>query len=373
VEVDHKVAQQFDCPRQVARVSPLGRGHINDTFLVAFEDGPDHVLQRINHFVFPRPEWVMDNIVRVTQHLQAKVAHLPDCHQRSLRVIHTRHGRSVHRDEQGQYWRMYSRLHPMQSYDQLQTHRQAYFVGRSFGEFQGLLADLPQPRLHETIADFHHTPRRLARLLHVAGADPQRRRALAQREIDFARKREHRVELLVECQRRGEIPERITHNDTKLNNLMFDEAGNEPLCVLDLDTVMPGLVHYDFGDMIRTGCATAAEDEEDLELVDFDRHLFSGICEGYLEAGRSFLTAREVEHLAFSAILMTLEVGIRFLTDYLEGDVYFKVHHPEHNLQRARSQFELVRKLEAAEGELHDQVMQTWERSLSGEKLEVRG
>lgn len=369
MEVDHKVAQHFDCPRQIARVSPLGRGHINDTFLVTFKDGPDHVLQRINHFVFPRPEWVMDNIVRVTQHLQAKVAHLPDCHQRSLRVIHTRQGRSVHRDDQGQYWRMYSRLHPMQSYDQLQTHRQAYFVGRSFGEFQGLLADFPQPRLHETIADFHHTPRRLARLLHVAGADPQRRRVLAQREIDFASKRQHRVELLVECQRRGEIPERITHNDTKLNNLMFDEAGNEPLCVLDLDTVMPGLVHYDFGDMIRTGCATAPEDEEERDLVDFDRQLFSGICEGYLEAGRSFLTTREVEHLAFSAILMTLEVGIRFLTDYLEGDVYFKVHHPEHNLRRARSQFELVRKLEAAENELHDQVMQTWERSLSGEKL----
>ena len=369
MEVDHRIAQHFKGPRQVTRISPLGRGHINDTFLVLFADGPDHVLQRINHFVFPRPEWVMDNIVRVTEHLQAKVAHLPDCHQRSLRVIPTQQERSVHIDEQGHYWRMYARLHPMQSYDQLQTPRQAYFVGRSFGEFQALLADLPQPRLHETIADFHHTPRRLARLLHVAQADPQRRRTRAQREIDFAQDRHHRVEMLIECQRRGEIPERITHNDTKLNNLMFDEVGNEPLCVLDLDTVMPGLVHYDFGDMIRTGCATAAEDEEDLSVVDFDRHLFSGISQGYLEAGRAFLTEREVEHLAFSAILMTLEVGIRFLTDYLEGDLYFKVHHPEHNLQRARSQFELVRRLESAESELHDIVMETWNRSLMGERV----
>lgn len=360
MDVDQLIAQEFECPRQVRRISPLGNGHINDTFLVQFTDGPDHVLQRINHFVFPRPEWVMDNIVRVTQHLQSKLGHLADGHQRSLRVIHTRQGRSLHIDSKGQFWRMYHRLHPMQSYEQLQTPRQAYFVGRSFGEFQALLADLPQPRLHETIADFHHTPRRLARLLNVAQADPQRRRVSAQREIEFARERQARVETLVDLQRRGEIPERITHNDTKLNNLMFDEAGNEPMCVLDLDTVMPGLVHYDFGDMIRTGCATCAEDEEDLEQVDFDHELFRGISRGYLEAGRSFLTQSEVEQLAFSAILMTLEVGIRFLTDYLEGDLYFKVHHPEHNLQRARSQFQLVRRLEAAESQLHDLVMQTW-------------
>ena len=360
MEVDHQVAYHFDGPRKVRRISPLGRGHINDTFLVNFEDGPDHVLQRINHFVFPRPEWVMDNIVRVTQHIQKKVEHMADGPQRSLRVIHTRQGRSCHVCDQGHHWRMYNRLHPMQSYDQLQTPRQAYFVGRSFGEFQAQLADLPSPRLHETIQDFHHTPRRLARLLQVAQSDTQRRRAGAQRELDFAQQRQHRVELLVECQRRGELPERITHNDTKLNNLMFDEGGNEPLCVIDLDTVMPGLIHYDFGDMIRTGCATAAEDEEDVERVDFDRNLFSGICQGYLEAGRTFLTPLEVEHLAFSAILMTLEVGIRFLTDYLEGDPYFKVHHPEHNLQRARSQFQLVRRLEAAESELHDLVMEQW-------------
>ncbi len=360
MDVDYQIPQHFDCPRQVRRISPLGNGHINDTFLVVFADGPDHVLQRINHFVFPRPEWVMDNILRVTQHLQGKFSHLPDGHLRSLRVVQTRQGRSLHIDEKGRFWRMYHRLHPMQSYEQLQTPRQAYFVGRSFGEFQAQLADLPQPRLHETIADFHHTPRRLTRLLHVAQADPQRRRVKAQRELNFAQEGQHRVEMLVDLQRRGEIPERITHNDTKLNNLMFDQAGNEPLCVLDLDTVMPGLIHYDFGDMIRTGCATAAEDEEDLERVDFDRELFRGICQGYLEAGRSFLTEREVEHLAFSAILMTLEVGVRFLTDYLEGDLYFKVHHPEHNLQRARAQFELVRRLEAAESELQDQVMQTW-------------
>jgi Ser/Thr protein kinase RdoA (MazF antagonist) len=360
--VNPQIAQEFVGPRQVSKILPMGRGHINDTFLVHYQDGPDRVLQRLNSHVFPRPEWVMDNIVRVTEHLQSKLAHLSDAEKRHLRVIPTHSGHSLFVDPEGHHWRMYNRLHPMLSYEQLQNPRQAYCVGHSFGAFQALLADLPQPRLHETIADFHHTPRRLHRLLQVAQADTQRRRALAQREVDFAQAREQRVGRLIEGQHRGDLPERITHNDTKLNNLLFDPQSQEPMCVVDLDTVMPGLVHYDFGDMIRTGCATAAEDEEDLDRIDLDRDLFAGIARGYLEAGRSFLKDSEVEHLAFSGILMTLEVGIRFLTDYLEGDCYFKVHHPDHNLQRARSQFALVSCLEKAENELHDLVMAIWAR-----------
>ena len=359
--VDHHIASEFIGPQLVSAILPMGRGHINDTFLVHYHDGPDRVLQRLNSHVFPRPEWVMDNIVRVTEHLQRKLSHLPDADQRHLRVISTHSGHSLFVDPQGHHWRMYNRLHPMHSYEQLENARQAYCVGHSFGTFQAQLADLSQPRLHETIADFHHTPRRLQRLIQVSQADPHRRRALAQREVDFAQARQHRVQSLIEAHRRGELPERITHNDTKLNNLLFDPQGQEPMCVVDLDTVMPGLVHYDFGDMIRTGCATAPEDEENLELVDFDREFFLGITRGYLEAGRGFLTEAEVQQLAFSGILMTLEVGIRFLTDYLEGDVYFKVHHPEHNLQRARSQFALVSRLEAAENELHDLVMTLWQ------------
>lgn len=358
--VDSALAKKFEGPEKVSSIQPLGRGHINDTFLVQYLDGPDRVLQRLNNHVFPRPEWVMDNIVRVTQHIHAKVAHLPDAAMRRLEVIPTRLGKALHIDEQGRHWRMYNRVYPTLSYDQLQNPRQAFWVGHSFGEFQAQLADLPQPRLHETIADFHHTPRRLQRLLHMAQSDPQQRRFRAQREIDFAQARHHRVELLLDLHRRGRIPERITHNDTKLNNLLFDPEGNQPLCVVDLDTVMPGLIHYDFGDMIRTGCATAAEDEEDLELVGWNRDFFEGIVRGYLKAGQSFLTAAEIEHLAFSGILMTLEVGIRFLTDYLEGDVYFRVHHPEHNLQRARSQFALVGQLEAAESQMQDLVLQVW-------------
>ena len=344
VITDH-IACEFLGPRQVSAIHPMGRGHINDTFLVEYHDGPDRVLQRLNRHVFPRPEWVMDNIVRVTRHLEQKLSHLADARSRHLQVIPTLGGQSLFVDGQGDCWRMYNRLHPMLSYDQLANPRQAYCVGHSFGEFQALLADLPSPRLHETIADFHHTPRRLSRLLEVAQADTQRRGVRAQSEIDFARARQSRTELLL----RGQLPERITHNDTKLNNLLFDPQSNEPMCVVDLDTVMPGLVHYDFGDMIRTGCATAAEDEANLDQVGFDRDLYQGIATGYLEAGRA------------SGSLMTLEVGIRFLTDYLEGDVYFKVHHPEHNLQRARSQFALVERLEQAEAELHDMIMALWQ------------
>ncbi len=354
------VALQFQGPRQIRDIEPLGRGHINDTYRVAYHDGPDRVLQRLNTYVFPRPEWVSDNIVRVTQHLRSKVSHLPDGQCRCLEVVATHQGHFLHHDEQGRCWRMYERVQPVTSFDQLQSAQQAYYVGRSFGEFQAQLVDLPGPRLHETIGDFHHTPKRLARLLQVSEGDPMRRRTSAQWEVDFAHQRQSRVGHLIQRQLRGEIPERITHNDTKLNNLLFDKHGLEPLCVVDLDTVMPGLIHYDFGDMVRTGCATAEEDEENLELVDFDRELFAGMARGYLEAGQSFLSLNEIEELAFSCILMTLEVGIRFLTDYLEGDVYFKVHHPDHNLQRARSQFALVRRLEAAEAELTELVLDRW-------------
>lgn len=365
MELTFEVARQFSGPQVPVSVRPMGRGHINDTFLLEYADGPDQVLQRLNLFVFPEPDLVMDNIRRVTDHVAAKVAHLPQASLRTLRVVPTRTGAALYRDSEGQCWRMYPRLYPVQSFDQLQTAQQAYFVGRTFGEFQAQLSDLPAPRLHETIAGFHDTPRRLARLLEVAAADPQGRRASVAAELEFAEARRERVQHLLRRHRQGEIPERITHNDTKLNNLLFDADGREPLCVVDLDTVMPGLVHYDFGDMVRTGCATAPEDEPQPERMGVNRELFQSMTRGYLEAGRDFLLPAEVEELAWAAVLMTLEVAIRFLTDYLEGDVYFKVHHPEHNLQRARSQFALVSRLEACEAEFQDLVDELWTQGAS--------
>lgn len=358
--MSEEVALQFQGPCQVREIAPLGRGHINDTFLVCYHDGPDRVLQRLNTFVFPQPQAVMENILRVSRHLRSKAQSLPAADRRYLDVILTHQQQPLHVEFDQQVWRMYGRVQPVTSYDQLQTPQQAFFVGRSFADFQAQLVDLPGPRLHETIRDFHHTPRRLKQLIQVAEADPLGRRESARAELDFALERESRLGHLLRRHELGEIPERVTHNDTKLNNLLFDEHGQEPLCVVDLDTVMPGLVHYDFGDMVRTGCATCEEDEPDPERVDFDRSLFSELARGYLEGGRDFLTLAEVEELAFSAVLMTLEVGIRFLTDYLAGDCYFKVHHPQHNLQRARAQFALVRRLERAEAELRDRVLECW-------------
>lgn len=360
MDVNLELPLQFQGQCQPLEVTPLRRGHINDTYLVRYADGGDRVLQRLNTYVFPKPEQVMENIQRVTRHLAGKCHGRPDAEMRCLRVIPTVDGSSFHRDANGHCWRMYPRLQPVQSFDQMQTARQAHCVGHSFGEFQAQLADLPAPRLHEVIADFHNTPKRLNRLLEVSGhARPERLQAAAEL-LKFAVARRGSAERLLARHAQGDFPERITHNDTKLNNLLFDHSGQHPLCVVDLDTVMPGLVHYDFGDMVRTGCSLAAEDEPDLSKVDFSRELFRGLVEGYLEAGRDFLWEAEVEELAFAGTLLTLEVGIRFLTDYLEEDVYFKTHHPEHNLQRARSQFALVARLEAAEPELREIVSRAW-------------
>ncbi len=358
------ICRRFAVGGEVRAISPLGRGHINDTFLVQYERGPDRVLQRLNTHVFPLPHQVMDNILRVSRHLETKVSHLPHGQRRYLRVVLTETGEALLQDAQQQAWRMYDRVDPALNFDRLETRQQAGSVGRSFGQFQAQLADLPEPRLHETIADFHHTPRRLKRLQEVAEADPHRRLAAVGAEIDFVLQRQARIEHLQARFERGELPERITHNDTKLNNLLFDEHGHEPLCVVDLDTVMPGLVHFDFGDMIRTGCNLADEDEADLHRVGLDFGLFEAMAGGYLEAGKDFLTPAEVDELPASAALMTLELGIRFLTDHLEGDRYFKIHHPGHNLQRARSQFALVKSLEQAEPRMQDWMLTRWQQLL---------
>ena len=358
------ICHRFAVSGQIRCISPLGRGHINDTFLIEFDNAPDRVLQRLNTHVFPLPHQVMENILRVSQHLEAKVRHLPHADRRCLRVILTDSGEPLLRDSQEQAWRMYDRVDPTLNFDRLETLEQARQVGLSFGNFQAQLADLPQPRLHETIPDFHHTPRRLARLLEVAEGNPCGRLGEVRAELDFARQRQARIQHLQARFERGELPERITHNDTKLNNLLFDEHGQEPLCVVDLDTVMPGLVHFDFGDMIRTGCNRADEDEAQLERIGLDFRLFEAMAGGYLEAGRDFLTAVEVEELVGSVALITLELGVRFLTDHLEGDRYFRIHHPGHNLQRARSQFALVESLERAEPQMQDWVMGRWQQLL---------
>ena len=328
--------------------APYGSGHINDSYCAVFHRASRKeraILQRMNHHIFRDPVSLMDNIQRVTSHLAQQLNGQADCDRRVLTLIPTHDGRFWHRDEEGAYWRAYRFIENATSYDAVQSPRQAYEAARAFGRFQQMLASLPSPRLHETIPDFHNTPKRFAALEEAISADELGRVALAGREIEFALARQSFVGALLQAN----LPERVTHNDTKFNNVLLDDASGEGLCVIDLDTVMPGLVAYDFGDMVRTTTTSVMEDERDLAKVHMDFSMFEGLLRGYLETAGAFLAAAERQTLAFSGKLITLEIGIRFLTDFLRGDTYFKVHRQGHNLDRCRTQFKLVESIEQQE------------------------
>ena len=235
----------------------------------------------------------------------------------------------------------------------------AYQAARAFGSFQQLLADLPAPRLVETIPDFHNTPRRFADLELAIGADSANRASGSRAEIDFALAHRAITGCLVELQSLGKIPERITHNDTKINNVMLDDSTGHGICVIDLDTVMPGLIHYDFGDMVRSATRSGSEDERDLSKITMRPDMFESLTRGYLESAGGFLNRTEIDNLAFSGILITFEIGIRFLTDHLAGDVYFKIHRPNHNLDRCRTQFKMVQEMEKKRA-LMDKMVQSY-------------
>jgi Ser/Thr protein kinase RdoA (MazF antagonist) len=297
------------------------------------------LLQRINTQIFHDPVALMKNIERVTTHLAGKE---PDGSRRVLTLVRTCEGQAWQMDAEGSFWRMYRFIEGTRSYDVVETATQAYEAARAFGEFQRMLAELPAPRLHETIPDFHSTPKRLEALKRAIEADALGRAAGAEREIAFALERESVTRLLVEAG----LPERVTHNDTKINNVLLDERTGQRICVIDLETVMPGLAPYDFGDMVRTMTCRAAEDERDLSLVRIEMEMFEALARGYLSVAGSFLTNAEKGMLVEAGRVITLEQGIRFLTDYLDGDRYFKVHRPGQNLDRARAQFRLVESLE---------------------------
>lgn len=334
-----------------------GSGHINDTYAVVMNQAGTlvrYILQRINQNVFKQPGAVMENIERVTSHLHARTEKkfAADASRRSLTLVRARDGNAWHVDEAGNYWRCYFFIEGARTYDQIETPQQACAAARAFGEFQKQLADLPAPRLHETIPHFHDTRSRFEALRRAIAADSRNRAALVRDEIAFALRREAIVDVLLRAQADGELPERVTHNDTKLNNVMLDDHTGEGICVIDLDTVMPGLTLYDFGDMCRTACRPAAEDELDLSKVTVRVDMFEALARGYLSSAGDFLVKAEKERLAFSARLITFEIGLRFLTDYLEGDKYFKIHRPSHNLDRARVQFRMVESFEKDEAEL---------------------
>jgi Ser/Thr protein kinase RdoA (MazF antagonist) len=326
------ITGQFQVGGEFITATPLGSGHINDTFCVTCRDRRI-VLQRINTQIFRNPVALMENVVHVTAYLGAP------------KLILARDDRPFHRDDAGNYWRMYHFIDNARTFDTVESPRQAFAAANAFGQFQKSLAGLPPPRLHETIPDFHHTPKRFAALQQAITADAHNRARSAAAEIGFALQHESTTGVLLDA----DLPERTTHNDTKFNNVLFDNTTGAAVCVIDLDTVMPGLALYDFGDMVRSTTSSTAEDERDLAKVRMQWEMFEALARGYLEATGSFLTPAEKRLLAFSGKLITFEVGIRFLTDYLNGDVYFKVHRPGQNLDRCRTQFKLVESIEQAE------------------------
>ena len=314
-----EAAGQFQFPGRVVSIEPHGNGHINDTYLVtcgASGAAIRYILQRINRRVFRDPRAVMQNIERVTSYLAAQTAGEPDCARRALALIPAKDGCAWHVDAEGDTWRSYRFVDRAVTYDTAQSTSQAFQAASAFGHFQQQLASLPAPRLIETIPDFHDTPKRFAALRRAIEADACNRAALARPEIDFALRHASITGTLLDAN----LPERITHNDTKLNNVLFDEATGEGICVIDLDTVMPGLALYDFGDMVRTTTSPAAEDERDLGKVIMQFPMFEALVRGYLSSAGDFLTQSEKQLLGFSGELITFEIGIRFLTDLLAGD-----------------------------------------------------
>jgi Ser/Thr protein kinase RdoA (MazF antagonist) len=332
---------------------PYGTGHINDTYASRFRSGDAvvrYIHQRVNPHVFKRPDLVMANVERVTTHLRRKVITAGgDPDRETLNLVPTRDGAAFCRDEEGHIWRTYLFIEGAHTYDLVRDHDLAQEAAFAFGRFQRLIADLPGEPLSETIPDFHNTVWRLAQFREAVARDPFGRAAAAKAEVAFIEARAAEASRLVDLHRAGRLPLRNAHNDTKFNNVMIDERTGAAVCVIDLDTVMPGFGVVDFGECVRTGAATAVEDERDLAKVKLDLAMFEALARGFLEATAGFLAPLEVELLPFACRLMTLENGMRFLTDHLRGDVYFKVHREGHNLDRARTQLRLVEEMERAE------------------------
>jgi hypothetical protein len=351
------ISKQFRIYGDFLSAQPYGSGHINDTYLVLFDqDGicTRYIIQRINHNIFKNPPALMENIERVTKHIRTKleVAHVENPSRHVLTIIPTKNNRCYYKDPGGDYWRAYFFIEKAQTYDTVQSNDQAFQAARMYGKFQEMLIDLPGPPLHETIADFHNAPVRFRQFQESLKADPLNRAAITKPEIDFLIENAwifDRLPILVE---KGKIPVRTTHNDTKINNVMLDEKTGKGVCIIDLDTVMPGLSLYDFGDLARTTLSPAAEDEPDLDNVYIDISRFKAILNGYLAAAGGFLNETERDNLVTGAKMMTLLIGMRFLIDFLDGDRYYKIHREAHNLDRCRVQFKLVQSMTKHEEEM---------------------
>ncbi|MBN2863350.1 MAG: aminoglycoside phosphotransferase family protein [Bacteroidales bacterium] len=327
-----------------------GNGHIHDTYFIETvqTDQDNYILQRLNNHVFKDIPKVQKNIERITQHLREKISLLPgsDIKRECLELIFSRDGKSWITDREGNYWRMYIFITDNKSYDVVDTPERAYEGGKAIGRFQAMLADLPGMPLFETIPSFHDVEKRIDNLIRVLKKDPVGRERVTERETEFILRRSDDMRIINQLGREGKIPVRITHNDTKFNNILFDQ-NDRSLCVIDLDTVMPGYFHSDFGDTIRTGANLASEDEKDLSAIEMDISLFEAFASGYLSEMRDTLNNVEKEYLAFAPLLMTYEQALRFLSDYINGDTYYKISHENHNLERARAQIKLLERMES--------------------------
>ncbi len=355
------LARQFAMPGDYMSHAPCGYGHINDTYEVRFNQAGTavrYILQRINHEVFTQPEDVMENIRRVTTHIADRLDALgePDASRKVLTLIPCRDGRFWHRDAEGNHWRGYFYIEGAEAHNHVNSTALAEEAARAFGVFQRHLSTMGGKRLADTIPDFHNTRARFNVFRRAVEENRAGRRDSVAREIDWCLSREATADLLLDLFAAGKLPERITHNDTKINNVLMDHQSGEGLCVMDLDTVMPGLALYDFGDLVRTTTISTAEDERDSTKVMLRLPMFEAVVRGYLSAASDFLAAEEVNQLAFSGKLITFELATRFLADHLNGDTYFKTHRPNHNLDRFRVQVALVDDLDRQYSKMQDIV-----------------
>lgn len=350
-------AAKFRLSSKPVSAKGFGCGHINSTYRVECEDGSKYLLQRINDHVFPDVDGLMNNIDKVTSFLKKKIIERGGDPDRETRtVVKTLDGKNYIKEEDGTYWRVFLFIDNTTVLQVVENPIHFYYTGKAFGNFQNLLADFPAKELVETIPNFHNTISRYADFERQIKENRSGRKDSAKKEIEFAEKYKWVASELYPLIEKGELPLRVTHNDTKLNNVMLDEKTGEPVCVIDLDTVMPGLSLYDFGDSMRFGTNPSSEDEKDLSKVYCDLGLFEQYTKGFLEECGKALTKKEIELLPMSSIVMTYECGIRFLADYVDGDHYFKIDYPEQNLDRARTQFKLVADMESKLGQMKEIV-----------------
>ena len=346
MEALKKIAEQFEIEGEIKELYLFGNGHINTTYKVV-TDKNVYTLQKINKNVFPRPADIMENSVGVTSFLAKKIAERGgDVNRETLHFLKAENGKYFVVDENGDYWRSWIFIDNATAHEVVTGPEMLTESGRAFGEFQRQLADYPAETLHEVIKDFHNTPARFKQLTDAIEANKSGRKDNCQEEIKFALEREEAAGELMRLLNEGKLPLKVTHNDTKMSNILVDDSTNKAVCIIDLDTVMPGLTAFDYGDSLRAGASTAAEDEADLNKVWFSLELFEAYTKGFLSVAKGALTEVELETLPLGAKLMTYEVGIRFLADYINGDVYFRTKYPEHNLVRARNQFKLVKDIE---------------------------